>query len=198
MSKKMNETATAPEQLRTKISDLISQKNDELQKIDNMIADAQKTLQDAQKAMNEATDSLVLKDYQLAKEKAQEAENALEMLRSRRKKIELRAFVSEEVHAESVASIRAYQKEIEQDALKQIINAVKTISRITESATESIKDADSALFEWSEKIHPMKKLAGHTASGPFYVNDQIQYETSIYAVLKLLEEDPVLKKMKAE
>ncbi len=47
MSKKMNETATAPEQLRTKISDLISQKNDELQKIDNMIADAQKTLQDA-------------------------------------------------------------------------------------------------------------------------------------------------------
>ena len=35
------------QQLRTKISDLISQKNDELQKIDNMIADAQKTLQDA-------------------------------------------------------------------------------------------------------------------------------------------------------
>lgn len=138
--------------VNTRIDEILSARNAELADAEKALADAKGIVAAARNRAEVATAATDADGYCAACEDVEKATRAVEMYEKRLEQLHGNRLVSVEEDTQTVAEIRAYQKELQDQATEDIINLLSQIEDIGQKYHCNQDEANKLIARWHNQV----------------------------------------------
>ena len=161
--------------INEKINVAIMQREAQKNILEKAIADNRSIIKQASEIMTDATIASDLKAYKEAKEKRNEARDALELYEARADHLEKQAYISDDEGEKIAKQIKEEQEKAVKKAMQDIKPLLKQIDLIAMQALNIVDEGNDLIGKWHMEVAPFKKLIGYKGEVPTYANDAPYY-----------------------
>jgi len=158
-----------------KIDIAIMQREEQKNILEKAIEDNRTIVKKASEAMTNATIASNLKSYKEAKEKRNEARDAIELYEARAAHLKKQAYVSDDEGKEIAKQINDEQKKVVLEAIQKIGPLLKQIDEIGMQTFNIVDQGNELIKKWHTKVVPFKVQTGWKGNEPWYTMEAPLY-----------------------
>lgn len=161
-SRKDEDMKNYPHKVQNDIERLKDERVQQMQKIDALIADADKRMRNEEEVQKEAAKNLDMEGHKESLKRQRDAFDEINMLNARKDQLICNHYVSEAESDKVIDDLFAYEDDIAKEFDAAAAALIRKLQQIYDDYCAKVEEAESTMRRWTYEVHPNYRNFGTT------------------------------------